>query len=197
VLPWAVYLTFEVPWFHEPQKTPDFATSPVAQVDCAAVPTGLLLLNLGTPDAPDTTSVRRYLREFLSDPRVIDVNAVGRALLLNLIILPFRPARSAHAYQSIWTDRGSPLLYHSIDLAQAVADRLGDRWQVELAMRYGQPSIAQAMVGFQRAAVDRIVVFPLFPQYATSSTGTAGRTRHGGRRRELERARDHRGAAVS
>jgi ferrochelatase len=137
------------------------------------VPTGLLLLNLGTPDAPDTTSVRRYLREFLSDPRVIDVNAVGRALLLNLIILPFRPARSAHAYQQIWTDRGSPLLYHSIDLAQAVADRLGDGWQVELAMRYGQPSIAQAMVGFQRADVDRIVVFALFPQYATSSTGTA------------------------
>jgi ferrochelatase len=139
-----------------------------------ALATGLLLLNLGTPEAPDTAAVRRYLREFLSDPRVIDVNAVGRALLLNLIILPFRPAKSAHAYRAIWdAERGSPLLFHSIDLAQSVSDALGDGWQVELAMRYGQPSIAQAMVGFQRAAVDRLVVFPLFPQYATSSTGTA------------------------
>ena len=138
-----------------------------------AAPTGLLLLNLGTPDGPDTTSVRRYLREFLGDPRVIDMNPVGRALLLNLIILPFRPAKSAHAYRSIWTERGSPLLFHSVDLAQAVADRLGERWHIELAMRYGAPSIAQAMVGFQRADVDRIVVMPLFPQYATSSTGTA------------------------
>jgi len=138
------------------------------------LPTGLLLLNLGTPDAPDPAAVRRYLREFLSDPRVIDVNAVGRALLLNLIILPFRPAKSSHAYRAIWdAERGSPLLFNSIDLAQAVSDTLGDGWHVELAMRYGQPSIGQTIVGFQRAAVDRIVVFPLFPQYATSSTGTA------------------------
>lgn len=135
--------------------------------------TGLLLMNLGTPDAPDTGAVRRYLREFLSDPRVLDMHPVGRFLLLNLIILPFRPARSAEAYRKIWTDRGSPLLFHSLDLAERVRERLGAGWHVELAMRYGKPSIAAAMDGFRQAGVDRIVVFPLFPQYAASSTGSA------------------------
>ncbi len=136
--------------------------------------TGLLLLNLGTPDEPTTPAVRRYLREFLSDPRVIDINPVGRALLLNLIILPFRPAKSAHAYRSIWDpERGSPLLYHSRDLAAGVAAKLGDGWQVELAMRYGSPSITRGLDALRAAAIDRIVVLPLFPQYAASSTGTA------------------------
>jgi len=135
--------------------------------------TGLLLINLGTPAEPTTPAVRRYLREFLGDPRVLDMNPVGRALLLHLVILPFRPAKSAHAYRSIWTDRGSPLLYHSQDLAERVAERLGAGWHVELAMRYGTPSLAAAVVGMQRAGVDRIVVLPLFPQYASSSTGTA------------------------
>ncbi len=136
--------------------------------------TGLLLINLGTPDEPTTPAVRRYLREFLSDPRVIDINPVGRALLLNLIILPFRPKKSAHAYQSIWDkDRGSPLLYHSRDLQRGVQAALGEEWKVELGMRYGQPSIPDAIAALRAAAVDRIVILPLFPQYAASSTGTA------------------------
>jgi len=136
------------------------------------MPTGLLLINLGTPDDPSTPAVRRYLREFLGDPRVIDINAVGRALLLNLFILPFRPKKSAAAYQTIWDGtRGSPLLYHSQDLAAGVAARLGDTWRVELAMRYGKPAIADAMAKLRDC--ERIVVLPLFPQYATSSTGTA------------------------
>lgn len=135
--------------------------------------TGLLLINLGTPDAPEAGAVRRYLREFLSDPRVIDINPVGRFLLLNLVILPFRPARSAEAYRQIWTDRGSPLLFHSQDLVEQVRERLGAAWQVELAMRYGQPSIPAAMERFRQAGVGRIVVLPLFPQYASSSTGSA------------------------
>src|SRR5580700_5162429 len=102
------------------------------------VPTGLLLINLGTPDAPTTPAVRRYLREFLSDPRVVDIGAVGRSLLLNLVILPTRPAKSAHAYQQVWdAERGSPLLAHSKDLARGVAQALGEGWRVELAMRYG------------------------------------------------------------
>ncbi|HEU0034658.1 MAG TPA: ferrochelatase [Kofleriaceae bacterium] len=135
---------------------------------------GLLLVNLGTPDEPTTPAVRRYLREFLGDPRVIDINAVGRALLLHLVILPFRPSKSAHAYQAIWDPtRGSPLLYHSQDLAAGVAERLGTGWHVELAMRYGRPSIPDALARLEAAAVDRIVVLPLFPQYASSSTGTA------------------------
>ena len=138
------------------------------------MPHGLLLINLGTPDEPTTPAVRRYLREFLSDPRVIDINAVGRALLLNLIILPTRPSKSAAAYQSIWdAKRGSPLLYHSQDLTTGVREKLGDGWVVELAMRYGNPSIEAGLEKLAAAKVDRIVVLPLFPQYATSSTGTA------------------------
>ena len=135
---------------------------------------GLLLLNLGTPDEPTTSAVRRYLREFLGDPRVIDINAVGRALLLNLVILPTRPAKSAEAYRSVWDAvRGSPLLYHSQDLAAGVAAKLGARWKVQLAMRYGNPSIPAGLAALEEAGVDRIVVLPLFPQYAASSTGSA------------------------
>jgi protoporphyrin/coproporphyrin ferrochelatase len=138
------------------------------------MPTGLLLINLGTPDEPTSPAVRRYLREFLSDPRVIDINAVGRKLLLELVILPRRPAQSARAYQSIWDPvRGSPLLFHSRDLAAGVAAALGPAWRVELAMRYGNPSIPAGLAALRTAAVDRIVVLPLFPQYASSSTGTA------------------------
>jgi ferrochelatase len=138
------------------------------------VPTGLLLINLGTPDAPTTPAVRRYLREFLSDPRVIDINPVGRALLLHLFILPFRPAKSAAAYQTIWDPtRGSPLLAFSKDLAAGVQAKLGDRWRVELAMRYGNPSIASGLDALRAAGVDRVVVLPLYPQYAASSTATS------------------------
>jgi ferrochelatase len=136
--------------------------------------TGLLLVNLGTPDDSTPSAVRRYLRQFLSDPRVLDMNRVGRFLLLNLIILPRRPRASAHAYQQIWDPvRGSPLLYHSQDLVQAVADRLGADWRVELAMRYGNPSVEHGLNALVAARVDRMVVLPLFPQYASSSTGSA------------------------
>ena len=134
--------------------------------------TGLLLINLGTPDAPTTPAVRRYLREFLSDPRVIDINPVGRALLLNLVILPFRPAKSAAAYRKVWdTEHGSPLMMHSKALAVSVQQQLGSTWQVELAMRYGSPSIAAGLEKLRSCT--RIVVLPLFPQYAASSTATA------------------------
>lgn len=134
---------------------------------------GLLLINLGTPDEPTTPAVRRYLREFLSDPRVVDIPPAARAALLNLVILPRRPAQSAAAYRSIWDERGSPLLFHSEDLAQRVRERLGDSWRVALGMRYGNPSIPSALETLSRAGCERIVVFPLYPQYASSSTGTA------------------------
>ncbi|MEO9155033.1 MAG: ferrochelatase [Kofleriaceae bacterium] len=134
--------------------------------------TGLLLINLGTPDAPTSPAVRRYLREFLSDPRVIDINPVGRALLLHLIILPTRPPKSAAAYRKVWDpERGSPLLAHSKDLAAGVQAALGATWQVELAMRYGTPSIADALERLR--GCPRIVVLPLYPQYAASSTSTS------------------------
>ncbi len=134
---------------------------------------GLLLINLGTPDAPTPRAVRRYLREFLSDPMVLDMNPVGRWLLLNLMILPFRPKKSAAAYQLVWTDRGSPLMFHSEDLAAGVRERLGSGWHVELAMRYGTPSIEAAFERFRAAGVEHVITLALFPQSAASSTGTA------------------------
>ena len=122
---------------------------------------GLLLVNLGTPDAPTSSAVRRYLREFLSDPRVIDINPVGRAMLLNLIILPFRSGKSAKLYQNIWTEEGSPLLTHSQDLHNKVSAKLGDGWHVELAMRYGNPNIPDALDRLQAAGCEDIVVLAL------------------------------------
>ena len=134
---------------------------------------GLLLINLGTPDAPRTREVRRYLREFLSDPRVLDVHPVNRFLVLNLFILPFRPRRSAAAYRLIWTDRGSPLLLHGYDLAKRLEERLGPDVQIELAMRYQNPSIDSALERFRNAGVDDIVCLPLFPQYSSAAFGSA------------------------
>ncbi|HET6305438.1 MAG TPA: ferrochelatase, partial [Myxococcota bacterium] len=139
----------------------------------AGRPTGVLLVNLGTPASPSVGDVRRYLREFLSDPRVIDLAAPARWWLLNAVILPFRPRRSAHAYASIWTPEGSPLLVHSRALAEGVGRALGPGYRVELAMRYGEPSIAGALDRLDANAVERVVVLPLFPQYAASSGGSA------------------------
>jgi len=134
--------------------------------------TGLLLCNLGTPDHPCPGSVRRFLRQFLSDPRVLDINPVGRWALLNLIILPLRTRKSAAAYQKIWSERGSPLLWHGKDLVAAVRERLGPDWAVEMGMRYQNPSIASALDKLRKAGADQVVVFPLYPQYAVSTTGS-------------------------
>ena len=134
--------------------------------------TGLLLINLGTPDSPSESDVRRYLAQFLADPRVIDIGTLPRTLLLKLIILPFRPARSAEAYRKIFDEKGSPLLHHGQSLAAAVARHLGPQVMVELAMRYGEPSIESALARFDAAGIDRIVAFPLYPQYASSTTGS-------------------------
>jgi len=135
--------------------------------------TGVLLANLGTPDSPSTRDVRRYLREFLSDPRVIDIPTVPRWLLVNLVIAPFRPRTSAAAYRKIWTPEGSPLLVHGRALCEAVAKTLGDGFVVELGMRYGRPSIPAALERLVAADVDHVVALPLFPQWADSSTGSA------------------------
>lgn len=132
---------------------------------------GVLLINLGTPDAPRVPEVRRYLREFLSDPRVLDIPALARWLLLNVVILPFRPARSAAAYRAIWRPDGSPLLYHSRRLAEALRGLLPD-CDVELAMRYGEPSLVRGLQALRQRGCERIVAVPLYPQYAASSTGS-------------------------
>ena len=134
---------------------------------------GVLLVNLGSPDEPTTGAVRRYLREFLGDPRVLDMSAIGRALLLNLVILPFRPRRSAEAYTKVWTPEGSPLVVNGRALRDALRKALGDDWSVEVAMRYGSPSIERAVARLADADVERITVVPLFPQYASASTGSA------------------------
>jgi len=134
--------------------------------------TGLLLCNLGTPDGPSPGAVRRYLRQFLADPRVLDMNPVGRWALLNLVILPLRPRKSAAAYRKIWSEKGSPLLVHGTDLVSAVKRRLGAGWAVELGMRYQSPSMASAFGRLRQAGADRVVVFPLYPQYAASTTGS-------------------------
>jgi ferrochelatase len=135
--------------------------------------TGVLLLNIGTPDSTSTRDVRRYLREFLSDPRVLDMPPVGRWLLLNLVILPTRPRASAAAYRKVWTEPGSPLMVHSRALQAAVANALGETFQVELAMRYGNPGIAPALARLRAAGVRRIVLLPLFPQYSAAATSSA------------------------
>ncbi|MCZ6783028.1 MAG: ferrochelatase [Proteobacteria bacterium] len=136
-------------------------------------PTGALLVNLGTPAAPTTAAVRRYLREFLSDPRVIDSHPLARWLLVNLVVAPFRAPRSAAAYQKIWSRAGSPLRVHGRALAEGVARELGDGFAVELGMRYGQPSIAVAIDRLRAAGVERLIALPLFPQYSSAATGSA------------------------
>lgn len=134
---------------------------------------GVMLVNLGTPGSPRPADVRRYLKEFLSDPRVLDIPAIPRWLLLHLAILPFRPRKSAAAYEKIWTDEGSPLLVHGRALCEGVGKALGGRYTVELAMRYGKPSIEEALTRLESADVASLVILPLFPQAASSSTGSA------------------------
>ncbi len=134
---------------------------------------GALLVNLGTPAAPEPGAVRRYLREFLGDPRVLTMPALLRFLLLELVILPRRPQKAAAAYAKIWTPEGSPLLVHSLALEAGVRERLGQTHQVELAMRYGQPGVDAALARFAANDVRDIVVVPLFPQYSEAATGSA------------------------
>jgi ferrochelatase len=134
---------------------------------------GVLLINLGTPASPAPGDVRRYLREFLSDPRVLDMPPALRWPLVNLWIAPLRALRSARQYASVWTAEGSPLMVNSLALRDALARELGAEFRVALGMRYGQPSIAQALGELLGSEVSRVLALPLYPQYASSSTGTA------------------------
>jgi len=134
--------------------------------------TAVLLINLGTPDNPSTSAVRKYLREFLNDRRVIDISAIGRFFLVNFLIVPFRSSRSAKLYKHIWSEKGSPLLYHSVELKKKLQARLGPDHFVELAMRYQSPDIKSALENIRKQKPRRIIVFPLYPQYASSSTGS-------------------------
>jgi len=131
---------------------------------------GVLLINLGTPDSPKVSDVRKYLTQFLNDPFVIDINPIGRFLLVNGIIVPFRAPKSAKLYEKIWTDEGSPLLIHGKKLKEFLQKELGSFYVVELGMRYQNPSIESAFLKLKEAGVTEIIAIPLYPQYATSST---------------------------
>lgn len=137
---------------------------------------GVLLVNLGTPDAPTPAAVRRYLKEFLSDPRVVEMPRLLWWIILHGFILRVRPPRSARAYRKIWTDHGSPLLLHSQDIANAVGQQLDARISgsvnVELGMSYGDPSISAALDRLYRQGAQRIICVPLYPQYSGTTTAS-------------------------
>lgn len=150
-------------------------SDPTAYSHGSAPKTAILLVNLGTPDAPTASALRRYLGEFLSDPRVVEIPKPVWWLILNGIILPIRSSKSAAKYASVWTERGSPLQTGTADLTQAVAAemaRLGHHVQVRYAMRYGNPSVASVLDEMAKQNVTRILLVPLYPQYCAATTAS-------------------------
>jgi len=141
--------------------------------------TAVLLVNLGTPDSPSVKDVRNYLSEFLNDPRVIDIPAVARFLLVNLIIVPFRAPKSARIYEELWVNnglpngtKGSPILYYGKSVREKLQEVLGSEYDVYLAMRYKNPSVDDVLAEIYKKKYEKIVVIPLFPQYASATTGS-------------------------
>jgi len=135
--------------------------------------TGVLLVNLGTPDSPSVSDVRSYLSQFLNDPRVIDIPWLLRKILVNLIIVPFRAPKSAEIYKKLWTPEGSPLLLYSERVKGLLQQELGADHEVHLAMRYKNPSIPAVLETMRKKNYERIIVLTMFPQYASASTGSA------------------------
>ncbi len=137
---------------------------------------GVLVTNLGTPDEPKTKALRRYLKEFLWDPRVVETPRIIWWCILNLIILTIRPKRSAKAYETVWTDQGSPLLYNTKAQADKIREQLtathGDDIVVEFAMRYGNPSMSSVLDKMLEQGVDKLIVLPLYPQYSATTTAS-------------------------
>ncbi|MEQ3515370.1 ferrochelatase [Pseudoalteromonas sp. BZB3] len=137
--------------------------------------TGILVTNLGSPDAPTPKALRVYLAEFLSDPRIVEIPRLIWLMILHGIILRIRPKKSAKAYESIWTENGSPLIHISQQQADKIAEKLkanNHNVEVELAMRYGNPSIEAGLEKLRDKGITRIVVFPLYPQYSSPTTGS-------------------------
>ncbi|MEI6895348.1 MAG: ferrochelatase [Colwellia sp.] len=138
--------------------------------------TAVLITNLGSPDEPTTTALRRYLREFLSDRRVVEIPRLIWLIILHSVILRFRPARSAKIYRSIWQKDGAPLLSITAaqkeKLAKKIKSQYGDTVMVDFAMRYGKPSIASVLQKFQQQGIEKIIILPLYPQYAGPTTGS-------------------------
>ncbi|MBK8816376.1 MAG: ferrochelatase [Methylococcaceae bacterium] len=135
--------------------------------------TGVLLANLGSPTAPTTSAVRKFLKDFLGDPRVVNIPRPIWWIILNAFVLPFRPKRSAKAYQKIWTEHGSPLVYLSMRLSERLAEKLSPKSiKVACAMRYGAPSIAGQLKLFKQEGIENIIVLPLYPQYSSTTTAS-------------------------
>ena len=133
---------------------------------------GVLIINLGTPDSPSVSDVDKYLREFLMDRRVIDIPFWRRFLLINFVIAPFRAPESAKGYHELWTAKGSPLKVYAQLLEEALGQALGDGFLVKLAMRYQSPSIKSVLLHFKDKGFKQLIVIPLYPQYASSSSGS-------------------------
>jgi protoporphyrin/coproporphyrin ferrochelatase len=132
---------------------------------------GILLINLGTPDSPTTASVKKYLNEFLMDKRVINLPYLIRLILVKGIVVPFRSKKSAQNYQTIWTEKGSPLLLHTRELAEKLQVYLDQNYKVAMGMRYGNPSIEKALRELKDC--EQLIIFPLYPQYASATTGSS------------------------
>lgn len=132
----------------------------------------VLLVNLGTPDSPKTSDVRSYLFQFLNDKRVIDIPWLLRKILVNGIIVPFRAPKSAKVYKELWTDRGSPIIYHTEDLTNKLKQELGDGYHVEYAMRYKNPSLKKTLKSWEGKNFEQIIILPLFPHYASATNGS-------------------------
>lgn len=147
-------------------------TLPVNHPPVATPKVGVLLVNLGTPDAPTTSAVKRYLKQFLSDRRVVEIPPLVWQPILRGIILNTRPQKSAKAYAKVWTEKGSPLAFFTAGQAEALQARMEGIADVRYAMRYGNPSVADQLAAMKAAGCNRILIAPLYPQYSGATTGT-------------------------
>ena len=147
-------------------------TLPIDHPPVATPKVGVLLVNLGTPDAPTTSAVKRYLKQFLSDQRVVEIPPLLWQPILRGIILNTRPQKSAKAYAKVWTEKGSPLAFFTAGQAEALQARMEGIADVRYAMRYGNPSVADQLAAMKAAGCNRILIAPLYPQYSGATTGT-------------------------
>jgi len=147
-------------------------TLPINHPPVATPKIGVLLVNLGTPDAPTTSAVKRYLKQFLSDRRVVEIPQIIWQPILRGIILNTRPQKSAQAYAKVWTDKGSPLAFFTAGQADVLQARMGESADVRYAMRYGNPSVADQLSAMKKAGCNRILIAPMYPQYSGATTGT-------------------------
>lgn len=134
--------------------------------------TAVIIANLGTPDSPERSDVKKYLSQFLNDPRVIDISPIGRAVLVNGLIVPFRSGKTSKLYKEVWTKDGSPLMVYGKQLEKLLQEKLGSKYDVALAMRYQSPGVEEVISKFNKPGYDKIVIFPLFPQYSSACNGS-------------------------